>query len=614
MLTQLFENVSFWSERGRPEIAARELERILSLTPHNPNTLAIAARLAFRIGDFDAGERYRNHLHDIAPNDPRMAALATERALSPADQDRLREARALATAGEKAEAVKAYRLIFNDHVPDSSATEFYVTLGTASADGFDEASEQLSLAADRWPGDATFKLALGKLETYGEGSRAAGIERLRQLTHVTSVAVGARAAWREALLWQGADAQVLDQFKQYLAENPPDPEISAKMKEIEGSLPDAGLINRMLAYEAVTAGNQDEAERYFLAALQHDPNDAEAMIMLSLIRRSQKRIAESDELIAKAIDLAPDRRDEFVNDIGFDPVVDAARQAIEKARGTNERQNTGPRVSARNGGDGGASAHAYARINRIADQGNYAAAEAGLRKLMGARPVAGGYVQLGYLQLRAGQLAPAEDSFRRAMAAGPRVSGAAVGLATVLERQGRSDEAEKALAQAGNVAGVQGVRQARASMLRDQAQKEADPATRIVVLQQAVATDPSFPWSRLELARALDGQSQHAQALQVMNDAIAGPHPSKDQVQATLIYAQEQGDLARASQLIDLVPAKDRTPEMRSIQQQAVLRSELDSAQAGGDRATRRARLLQVAAGPTPAAHARRRSPGACSP
>jgi len=200
VLTQLFENVSFWSDKGRPEIAIRELERMLTLTPRDPNTLAIAARLAFRIGEFDSGNRYRARLREVAPQDVRLASLAMERALDPADMNALRDARNFALAGHKDDAVKAYRGIFKDSIPDSFATEYYIALGTTSPEGFKEASQRLALVAERWPGDATFQLALAKLETYGENTRAAGIDRLRELTHVASVAAGARVAWRETLL------------------------------------------------------------------------------------------------------------------------------------------------------------------------------------------------------------------------------------------------------------------------------------------------------------------------------------------------------------------------------------------------------------------------------
>lgn len=595
VMAQLYENVSFWSQKGQPEAALRVLERLLAMSAQDPNTLAIAARLAFQIGEFDVGDRYRSRLRELAPNDPRLVPLGNERMLSPENLNDLRQAREFAIAGRKDYAVKAYRRIFADAMPDSLAVEYYTALGTSSPEGFKTASEQLSIVANRWPGDMSFKLALAKLDTYDEGSRVAGIDRLRELSHVSSVAAGARAAWREALLWQGADSQTRDQLNQFLSENPLDSEIAAKLKDVESSLPSAGLVSRMLAYEAVAAGHQQEAEHGFLAALQYDPNDSEAMIMLSIIRRDQRRAGEADKLVARAMELSPERRDEFIKDIGFDPATPTAGYATT---GSNRQFAATRSGVAAYGGE--ATTRAYARVNRLADQGDYAGAEASLRKLMGARPAASGNVQLGYIQLRAGQLAPAESSFRLAMAANPRAAGAISGLATVLERQGRSVEAEALLTQAGNVAGINDIRRARATVLREQAQKIADPASKMALLQDAVAADPSYAWSRLELARALDTQNQHSQARQVMDAAITGAHPSKDQLQASLIYAQERNDLGRASQMIDLVPVKDRTPEMKALQQQAALRAEISGASASGDNAATRARLFQIAARPDP--------------
>ncbi len=301
LLAQLFENVNFWSQKGQPETARSELDRVLVLAPRDPDALALAARIAFQLGQYDAGIRYRNQLKAVAPNDARLLALDAEQPLTAEETQQLDEARKLAVAGRNDEAIGAYRQLFQHGVPDSLAIEYYRLMGTSSSEAFRQALDGLNQAADRWPGDMSFRLAAAELKTYREGSRADGIEALRGLSHVPAVASGARVAWRQALLWEGADVKTRDQITAYLAENPTDPAIDAKIKEIQDSLPDDGVVARLRGHEANLAGHLDVAERAFAAALVFDPEDPEALAMMSVYRRLKGQSAEAEALVAHAL-------------------------------------------------------------------------------------------------------------------------------------------------------------------------------------------------------------------------------------------------------------------------------------------------------------------------
>ncbi len=596
-LAQLFENVAFWSQRGQPQMALQELERVLVLAPNDPDSLATAARLAFQNGLFDAGKRYVDQLQKVAPTDPRLRSLNAERPLTAADLQTLSAARAASVAGRKDDSVKLYQQLFNGgSVPDSLAVEYYIALGTSSPQGFEEANAKLGAVANRWPTDAAFKLAYAQLQTYNEATRAAGIDMLRQLSQVPSIATGAKQAWRDALLWQGADSKTREQIVAYLDAFPGDPQLQAKLKELQDDLPDEGVLDRMRAYEADAAGNTQAAESGFLAALAHDPNDAEAMIMLSIIRRHQGRLAESDQLIAKAMQAAPDRHDEFVKTIGFDP----ATISTQLAAGRNAAGRAGQGGGAT--GDGGLAARrAYQHVNTLADRGQYAAAEAELRRLMGPRPAAGSYVQLGYIQLRAGELAPAEASFRRVLASSPRNAAALGGLAGVYARQGNDAAANEIYARLGTTPGAAGVGQQQATTLRTQAQASTDPAEKARLYRAAIAADPANPWLKLEFARILYGRNQQADARAMMADVAAGSRPTSDQVQAALIWAQEHNDAAQVERLVAELPANKRTPQILELEARSRVTLEVDRASAAGSPAAVRSALLAIAAQPDPA-------------
>jgi tetratricopeptide (TPR) repeat protein len=589
-VAQLYENVAFWTQRGQPTIAMQDLERAIALAPPDADTLALAARLNFQLNRYEAADAYRLRLQKLSPDDPRLPALAAEQMRTPEELRILAEARKLASQGKKEDAIKSYRQFFKNKVPDSLAIEFYTILGTTSPEGFKIATEELPRVAARWPGDASFRLAYAQLLTFQESTRSAGIAQLAELTKVPIVAAGARVAWHDALLWQGADINSRDQIDIYLKENPSDPQLEAKRREIQDSLPDEGLLARMRAYEDGAAGRKDEAEKGFLDALRINPDDAEAMIMLSIIRRDQKRLDESDKLIARAFELAPDRKEEFIGTIGFDP---------DTIRSTAKNSATG--VAAQNAASGRAVAAEYARVKTLVDQGKYDDAEKQLRRLVGRGWTSASYLSLGYIQKAAGKLPEAEQSFRSGLKSDPRSADNMLALADVLAKQNKPDEVDGLYQRAAenyskqrNKNGLQAVNRAQSDRMRLQAQADPDPSTSTATFRRALEIDPGNPWLRLDLARALQKQGNTAEASRLMADATAGARPSTDALQAAIIFADQNGDLDETNRLIARLPSSDRTSQMRDSQLRLSARAQVQ--QAGGSRE----KLLVLAAQPDP--------------
>ena len=300
------------------------------------------------------------------------------------------------------------------------------------------------------PQDLRTQLAFAQALTYHEGSRADGVDRLAALSQLPSIRQQARTAWRQALLWSSDDDRTQAQLDAYLKQYPSDSDLDAKKTELTRTIPDVGVKSRLSGYQALEGKQIAEADRDFTAALAFNPNDVDSMAMLALIRKQQGRTAEASRLIDKAISLAPDRKDEFLTAVGGNAA----------ATGGN------------GGDDNGASARQirrdYADVAALTKRGQYAAAEAKLRGLMGSKPNAGNYLQLGDIQARAGQVGPAESSFRSALRGAPKNKGAMIGLAGVLQREGKSDEASKLFAAAGvrpGTGGGQGGTQSSAQVL-----------------------------------------------------------------------------------------------------------------------------------------------------
>jgi tetratricopeptide (TPR) repeat protein len=287
-------------------------------------------------------------------------------------------------------------------------------------------------------------------------------------------------------------------------------------------------------------------------------------------------------LVAHAIAAAPDRRDEFLKDVGDD-------------------------VKYTTTGAGASVVAEYAQVARLAKAGSYDKAERLLRRLVGRKGTAGDYAQLGDIQARAGRLAEAEASYRHAIALNPRYANAAAGLAALLTREGHAQEAATLYAEAetlytksGNRAGLRSLRGGRAELLRADAKALTDPVAQIALYRSAIAMDPDAPWLRLEFAEVLRGQRQDAEARQVMADVGAGEHPSSEALQAAIYFAQETGDTGRAGQLIARLPSRDRTPQIEESQEALTVRASVRQLARSGNDAAVKERLLAIAGHPDP--------------
>ena len=343
----------------------------------------------------------------------------------------------------------------------------------------------------------------------------------------------------------------------------------------------SGMRSRLAGYQAMEGKHTAEAEKDFQAALAFNPNDVDSLTMMALIRRQQGRVAEGNRLIDKAISLAPDRKDELLTAVG------------------------GNAAATGGGGDNGESARAirrdYAEVGSLTKRGEYAAAEAKLRRLMGSKPNYGNYLQLGDIQARAGKLSEAEASYRAALRGAPRNVAAMTGLAGVLEREGKSDEASKLLARAGVPAGgAGGGTGSRATVLVQQARSTNDPAQRIQLYRSAIADDPANPWTRLELARALLSQNNAADARQVMAPVTSSAKPTTDQLRAGIYYADNAQDWGLVNSLVGKLPPAARTPDMRTIAVRADVANDVRDAKAQGGVDGMERRMLALASKPDP--------------
>ena len=563
-----------------PDQAIVSLDRLLKADPDDASALAMRTQIEIDRDDSEAARPFLQRLRSAHPGDARIAALDDALRNGRVDPALLSEARHLGATGKLPDAIEAYKHAFKGDIPPTSyAAEYYQALGGLSGHAA-EASAGLAALVSKDPQDLSLQLAYAKVLSYDEATRPDAVDRLQVLSKFPPIANETRIAWRSALLWQGADYRAQAQLDAYLGQYPSDPELDAKRADYKGSLPDEGARDRMAAYQAMEAKNIPEAEKQFQAALTFNPKDVDSMIMMAVIRKQQNRLAEAKTLADAAMALAPDRHDDFV-----------------AAMGGNAPAAGAP---APNGNGGAVVRGEYLRVTRLTNGGNYAAAEVALRRLMRGKVPVGSYVQLGDIQLRAGHLADAEASFRRALKLSPHDAAGLRGLGDLYARQGNDAAADALYAQIGDSAARRAIAQVQAGRLRTQASAATDPAEKERLLRAALAADPADPWSKLELARVLVTQRRPAEARAIMADVATGPTPSADQVQAALIWADEHNDLSRAGRLVALTPVKNRTPLMADLQQRASVAAQIRQALGSPDRDTARSELLAVAAQPDP--------------
>ena len=564
----LIDQANYWRLQNRPELVVRTLERVLAVDPRNADALAGAAQAQAQVGNRPAAEAYLARLRQVAPNDPRVAETDINVRAATVDQGALAEARRLAQAGRTAEAIARYRELFRgNQPPDVYAVEFYQTLA-GTEQGFGEAQAGLSRLSTRFPSDNRLQLALAQTLTFREQTRADGIARLRRLAQNPEVANTAVSAWRQGLLFYGQSPAAIPELEAFLQRFPTDTTIAQRLEEVR-NLPagraDPAAENRIRGFEALNAGRLGDSRRDFEGAIAANPSDSDALGGLGVVRLREGRFADARALLERAIAANPDSRQQWQQ------ALDGASYAAELA----------------------AARGALAR-------GDLNTAEANLRRAIsrntGDRSDAESL--LGDLALRRGDLAGAESRYRAALARRPNLGAAASGLFEVLNQQGRFAEAEALRGRIGSIGGSGGggnPSEARANALRAEAQRAADPNQSAQLLAEAIRTDPSNPWARLDLARMYQRMGRGPEGRQIVEGSgVSTP----DQLFAAALYANEDSRPEDVARYLAGVPVRLRTPDMNRLLAASRTDAETRVAQSyyrAGRRAEGRAGLLALA-------------------
>ncbi len=589
----LLDQAAYWRSKYETELADEALARVLALDPGNADALAAQAQAAADRGDKPAAQAARQAARRPGRTTRASRPSSRRSRAGPIDRAALADARAGSPGRQAADAVGAYRRAFQADTP--AAQPGRRVLPDAGRRG-----GQLGRRRARaWPRvvradpqNLAAQLAYAQALTYHEGTRSDGIDRLIALTAVPDIADAARLSWHNAILWSGDDERTKQQLATYLQRYPGDTQLDAKRAEIQSTTADDGTKDRIAGYEAMESHDIAAAEPHFIAALKFNKDDVFAMAMLAVIRHQQGKDTEAKALVARISELAPDRRDELLEQTGLNHLGE--RTATASTAGSAGADPAAARAA------GAAIRRRYETVGALVRRGEFATAEAELRRLIGPRPNAGSYLYLGDIQLRAGRLADAESSFRTVLRRQPRNTAALGGLASALSREGKTGEADALYAQAGTTGSAASAGVARAAQLREQAQSATDPATRAGLLRQAVEADGANPWLRLELARSLIDQGNAGGARQVMGPVLDASRPTADQLRSSAYYAESVDDYPLAAALVQRLPPKARTADLQAAEQRGLAESDLRDVRAAGSPVAVKQRMLALAGKPDP--------------
>lgn len=587
-IAALLDQANYWKLQNRPDQVVRTLERVLQVDPRNASALAGIAEAQAQLGNAAQAQEALARLRESAPADPRTTAADVAVRTSTVDAGALAQARQLAQAGRNAEAVERYRALFRGTVPDSFALEYYQTLAGTEG-GWREARDGLAALARRAPNNTAVQLAHAQVLTYREETRAQGIETLRRLAGQPESQQSATAAWRQALTWIGPGPEAVRPLEGYLQQFPQDAEMQRRLEEARNPPPgtDASGDSRVAAWRAFNGNRLREAEERFQAVLATDPNDADGLGGMGLIRLRQGRQADARRFLEAAIAADPTRRANW----------DRALQGASQRGGPAAPGGGG-------GGGGGTPGPDIQQARNLVDAGNFSQAEPLLARIIarnGAdRPDA--EALLGDIALRQGNAAQAEQRYRAALARRSNFGAAMSGLASSLQAQGKFAEAEEMFRRLGQV--PQG--QVRADALRAEAGRTDDPQAAAALLRASIQSDPSNPWPRLDLARLMARSGQGAAARQMIEESVAG-RATPDAIHAAAIFANEQGRPADAVRLLERLPAGVRNADQNRMLASARIQAEVRAAASlatQGRRQEARQRLLAIASRPDPTGEA----------
>ena len=558
-LAALIDQGKYWQAHGRGDLAGQAWEKVLRINPKQPDALFGMGMVMVDRKNGGAAEQYLATLRQVAPNYPGIDELGLRLGqTSPRDQV-VNDARRLAQAGKSASAVEEYRKALTGQPGTPELRLEYFQALSATPNGWDEARKGLEELARDNPQNPRFALAYAQHLTYRDTTRREGIARLEQLVNDSKVGTQARASWRQALLWLAARPSDQPFYDAYLKVVPDDPAVKARYDSmvkaggearLRGQENAASDVRGRVIGEGFAALDRDDlvtARARFSSVLANSPNDGDALGGMGIIELKQEHFESARNDLERASRAGNPAR---------------WREALTSA---TYWTYTSAALGAQSNGD-------------------FATAKSLFERAIALNPSdVTAQVMLGEGLLANHDPQGAEQAFRMALRRQADNPDAIRGLVGALAAQGRGDEAlqfatqltAEQQAKAGGLDRLRGT--AEAAQAR-QAEAQGALGRARSLFEEALVSNPDDPWLRLDLARIYVRQGAVGTARSMMDGLLASHPDMVDALYAGALLAEQTKDWSRGLQLLDRIPAAQRTTAMTGLQHRLWLGQQVELA------------------------------------
>lgn len=542
----LLEQGQYWQARKDKARATEAWRKLLLIDPQQADALYGLGLLELDGKRPQGAQRYLEQLRQAHPDQRQTLLLEQEIALYQGDSaEQLENARQLAESGELDKAVVEYRKLFAGKLPQGElGLEFYSYLGYAS-NGWQEARQGLERLQTLSPDNAKLKLNLAKLLLRNESTRTEGIRRLASYANHPEIGGEAVEGWRQGLSWLGAPRPAeVPLFEEYLKAYPDDEEIRAQLssrRAVGQGAVAAQNPHLTRGFKALDNNDLATAEQAFSARLREQPQDADALGGLGIVRQRQGRLNDADALLKRAISQGNNRR--------WQTALDSNRYWVLLDQANSERANGSPQ-------------RARELLERAIDQ---------------SPRQAQGYVSLADLQADQGQFDAAETTYHKALSLDAAHPDALRGLATVLAQNGKVAQSRSLVdglsdTQRQRLGDLRPLRAAIAVGQAKLAQANGDLKGAQRLLEEAASNDPHNVWTRYDLAQLYLQSDAPGKAQQTLDELVQANPQRAEALYASALFSSRLGDWSAAELAMKRIPVAQRTVPMQSLAQDIQLR------------------------------------------
>lgn len=536
----LLEQGHYWQSRNDTPRATEAWKKLLLIDPQQADAFYGLGLLELKAKRLAGANRYLESMQKSHPGAPLTLQLEQAIALQTGDNpQRLDEARMAVESGELDKGVGVYRQIFADKPPqDELALEFYGYLGYTK-NGWLESRQGLERLLQQNPGDAKSKLVLAKLLIRNESTRLDGIRRLAQLSTVPELGGEAVESWRQGLVWLGSPRPAeIPLFESYLKAYPDDAQIRAQASSRNTAAAAVGVAQQnplmMRGFKALQDNRLDVAEQAFLARIKEQPQDADALGGLGIVRQRQGRLSDANELLKRAVGRSGNPR--------WQAALAGNRywELLTQASGARAAQDlTGSRSL--------------------------------LQQAIASQPrQVEGHIALASVYAEQGQLDSAQASYRQALALDADNSDALLGLVTVLSQNGQAAQGQRLIesmtpAQHKRSGDLRPLQAAVAAGQAKNAERSGNLNGATAAQLEAVRNDPQSPWVRFDLARLYVLNNAPDKARQTVDEFLKANAQRPEALYISALLSSQLGEWSAAQAMLDRVPVAQRSAAMQQL-------------------------------------------------